>query len=79
VTTPTAAIGALAFGAVLVGCGAVLSVGVPAVWRGTPPALIPLRVVELNPATGAVIWSSFALRTHVVLDPATGSTFSSAG
>jgi len=74
VTTPTAAIGALAFGAVLWGYGAVLSAGVPAVRRGTPPAVIPLRVVELNPATGAVIWSSSALRTQVVLDPATGST-----
>jgi hypothetical protein len=42
--------------------------------RGAPPAVIPVQVVRLDPATGAVIWSSFAIRTHVLLDPATGTT-----
>jgi hypothetical protein len=37
-----------------------------------PPAVLPVRVVVLNPASGAVIWSSMALPTHLVIDPATG-------
>jgi hypothetical protein len=41
-----------------------------------PPAVLPVRVVVLNPASGAVIWSSVTLPTHVVLDPATGKVVS---
>ena len=37
------------------------------------PAVLPVRVAALNPANGAVIWSSVALPTRVVLDPATGT------
>ena len=37
-----------------------------------PPARRPVRVVVLDPASGTVVWSSIALPTHVVLDPATG-------
>ncbi len=37
-----------------------------------PPAVLPVRVVVLDPASGAVIWSSVTMPTHVVLDPATG-------
>lgn len=74
-----ALIGTTMFAAILMGCGAVLSASSHPMRRETPPAVIPVRVVELNPATGAVIWSSFALRTHVVLDPATGSTVSPPG
>lgn len=73
-TTRAALIGTTVFAAVLMGCGAMLSANSHAVRRGTPPAVIPVRVVELNPATGAVIWSSFAFPTHIVLDPATGRT-----
>jgi hypothetical protein len=36
------------------------------------PAVLPVRVVVLNPANGAVIWSSVSVPRHVVLDPATG-------
>jgi hypothetical protein len=42
----------------------------------TTPATIPARVVVLDPANGAVIWSSVTLPTHVVLDPATGKLVS---
>ena len=64
----------MAFAAILMGYGAMLTASSHPTPRGTPPAVLPVRVVELNPATGAVIWSSSALRTQVVLDPATGST-----
>lgn len=37
-----------------------------------PPAVLPVRVVVVNPASGAVIWGTMALPMHVVLDPATG-------
>jgi hypothetical protein len=36
------------------------------------PAVLPVRVMVLNPTNGAVIWSSVALPTRVVVDPATG-------
>ena len=36
------------------------------------PAVLPVRVVVLNPANGAVIRSSVSVPRHVVLDPATG-------
>ena len=36
------------------------------------PAVLPVRVVALDPASGAVVWSSITVATHVVVDPATG-------
>jgi hypothetical protein len=41
-----------------------------------PPVTIPARVVVLDPTSGAVIWSSVTLPTHVVLDPSTGKVVS---
>ncbi len=35
--------------------------------------MITLQVVVLNPSTGAVTWSSFAVPTVVVLNPVTGA------
>ena len=74
-----ALIGTMAFAAILMGYGALLAPNSHPMRRGTPPAVLPVREVELNPATGAVIWSSVALPTQVVLDPATGSTVPSPG
>jgi hypothetical protein len=36
------------------------------------PVVLPVRVVVLDPANGAVIWSTVATPRHMVLDPATG-------
>jgi len=40
------------------------------------PAVIPVRVVLLNPSTGAVVWSSVVVPTVVVLNPGTGGVTS---
>ena len=37
-----------------------------------PPVVLPVRVVVLDPANGAVIWSTVAMPRNMVLDPATG-------
>jgi hypothetical protein len=58
---------------VLMGWGAVLSPTSQGRGPVTTPAVLPVRVVVLDPASGAVIWSSVALPAHVVLDPATGT------
>jgi hypothetical protein len=76
VTTRAALIGTTVFAVVLMVCGAVLSVGSLAMPRATAPPVIPVRVVVLNPASGAVTWSSVPLPTHLVLDPATGRVVS---
>jgi hypothetical protein len=64
------ATGALAIG--LMGWGATR----PPIDQGRSPApspaVLPVRMVVLNPASGAVMWSTIALPMHVVLDPATG-------
>ena len=36
------------------------------------PAVIPVRMVALNPSTGAVLWASFPVPDVVVLNPASG-------
>jgi hypothetical protein len=76
VTTRAAVIGTTVFAAVLLCCGAVIPAHSHASRSGAPPAVIPVVVVRLNPAIGAVIWSSFAVRAQVVIDPATGRTVS---
>ena len=64
-TTAVVAIALMGWGASHVPTGQVRT-------AAQPPAVLPVRVVVLNPASGAVVWSSMALPTHLVLDPATG-------
>ena len=69
----TAALVAVAVGVALAGWGtAHAPVGQPTA-RTAQPAVLPVRVVVLNPASGAVVWSSVALPRRVVLNPATGA------
>ena len=47
--------------------------------RGHPstkqPVVLPVRVVDLDPANGAVIWSTVAVPRNMVLDPTNGRAF----
>ncbi|HEY5383996.1 MAG TPA: hypothetical protein VIJ56_02095 [Acidimicrobiales bacterium] len=72
----TALLATVVVAVVLMGWGATLAPTNQSRGPVTTPATFPARVVVLDPANGAVIWSSVALPTHVVIDPATGKIVS---
>jgi hypothetical protein len=72
VTRRAALAGTAALALALVGWGAAHN---PGGRRHSPmqqPVVLPVRVIVLDPANGAVIWSTVAMPRHMVLDPATG-------
>ena len=77
-TRTAALLGTGVLAIVLMGWGAVRAPNGQGRTAVRPPAVLPVRVVVLNPASGAVTWSSIAVPTHLVLDPATGKDVTAA-